>query len=280
MAGKSRRVVLALLYDGSAFFGYQRQPGLPTVESVVLSAISGCEPEGGLLYSYSSRTDRGVSALWQTLSFLARSECSLKELVERIEGSSERIGVWAASEEAPPEFHARRWALWRDYVYVDEASNYECADLRELNSVLSIFTALRDHSVLYKDWLKRPREGYFERRILRIEVKAEGRRVFLWVRGESFPIHYVRRLVHFARSYRCGTGFRAHAELWRPGEAEGSRLFLVGVKYPIALRVLDPRAKLSRVFRGGDLLDDLISFLEASPEVLSPFSPLSSSRAR
>ena len=59
-----RRIKITLAYDGSAFHGWQVQPGLPTVQGIIEAIVSGMEgrpvPVAG-----SGRTDAGVHAAGQ-----------------------------------------------------------------------------------------------------------------------------------------------------------------------------------------------------------------------
>ena len=57
-----RKWALRLGYFGWNYHGFQRQPGLRTIEGVVLGALK--RKLGEIQdYSYASRTDRGVSSL-------------------------------------------------------------------------------------------------------------------------------------------------------------------------------------------------------------------------
>ena len=65
-----------LAYDGRPFYGYQRQPRVPTVEGALLDALTDLDvvddptvvPER---YAAAGRTDAGVSASAQTVAFVA-----------------------------------------------------------------------------------------------------------------------------------------------------------------------------------------------------------------
>lgn len=63
-----RRIKLILHYDGTAYHGWQKQPGMPTIQQAVERAIEtlcGCP----VTLVGSSRTDAGVHALGQTAHF-------------------------------------------------------------------------------------------------------------------------------------------------------------------------------------------------------------------
>jgi fermentation-respiration switch protein FrsA (DUF1100 family) len=67
-----RRYALRLLYDGRAFRGFQSQPGLPTVQQAVEAGLGRAGVKGSL--QVAARTDAGVSALDQVVSFSTRTD--------------------------------------------------------------------------------------------------------------------------------------------------------------------------------------------------------------
>ena len=104
-------------YDGRPFYGFQRQPDVPTVEDAILDAL--CEldvaPAGGTPpgYSAAGRTDRGVSALAQTVAFECPAWCSPGALNGALPAS---VRAWAAAD-VPADFHATHDAVRREYTY-------------------------------------------------------------------------------------------------------------------------------------------------------------------
>lgn len=107
---------LELEYDGSAFCGWARQPGLRTVEGAVRDALR------ALYASYddlvvAGRTDTGVHATGQVASVVvsggppaARAAAALNTVLP------EDVAI-VTVEEAPLEFSARYSALGRSYRY-------------------------------------------------------------------------------------------------------------------------------------------------------------------
>jgi len=81
---EKRRYALRIAYDGGDFRGFQRQPGLPSVEQALLDALAilGIAPR----LEVAARTDAGVHALSQFVSFWARADlepAALREAVNR-----------------------------------------------------------------------------------------------------------------------------------------------------------------------------------------------------
>ena len=111
-----RRYALRLAYDGRAFRGFQRQPGLPTVQETLAAALRTLGVTGAL--QVAARTDAGVSALDQVVGFQARLDLDPAELRRAVNAATPEALVCLAAARAPPHFHARASALSRRYVYL------------------------------------------------------------------------------------------------------------------------------------------------------------------
>ena len=111
-----RRYALRLLYDGRAFRGFQRQPGLPTVQEAVEAGLRRFGISAPL--QVAARTDAGVSALDQVVSFVARADLDLLALRRAVNEASPEGLLCLGTARVPPSFHARASALSRRYVYL------------------------------------------------------------------------------------------------------------------------------------------------------------------
>ena len=112
----ARNVRLVLAYDGLAFHGWQRQPGLRTVQSCLEDAAA--KVTGGAVTLFASgRTDADVHALGQVAHFATRSRIPAGNLLKALNDllpSEVRI---LKAEEAPEGFHARYHARSKLYRY-------------------------------------------------------------------------------------------------------------------------------------------------------------------
>ena len=111
-----RRYALRLAYDGRAFRGFQRQPGLPTVQGALEAALRPLGVGGPL--QVAARTDAGVSALDQVVGFSARLDLDLEALRHAVNAATPDSLLCLAAARAPPHFHARASAQGRRYVYL------------------------------------------------------------------------------------------------------------------------------------------------------------------
>jgi tRNA pseudouridine38-40 synthase len=111
-----RRYALRLLYDGRQFRGFQRQPGLPTVQEAVEAGLSRLGVK--TMLEVAARTDAGVSALDQVVSFAARRALEPAALRAAINAAAPEGLICLAAAEVKGDFHARASALGRRYVYL------------------------------------------------------------------------------------------------------------------------------------------------------------------
>jgi tRNA pseudouridine38-40 synthase len=111
-----RTLKLTLAYDGSDFHGWQVQPGKPTIQGTLASAIQSLTGEK-LLPQGSGRTDAGVHALAQIATFQTASSIPAANfrvvLNHRLPAAIRVLAV----DEMPEGFHARHSARAKRYHY-------------------------------------------------------------------------------------------------------------------------------------------------------------------
>src|SRR5205823_1687605 len=111
-----RNVKLLLAYDGTEFSGWQIQPEAATVQGTLASAIGRLTGEK-VLPQGSGRTDAGVHALAQVASFTTESPIPPENLTKALNDIlPPSIRVLEVAE-APSEFHARKSARSKPYLY-------------------------------------------------------------------------------------------------------------------------------------------------------------------
>jgi tRNA pseudouridine38-40 synthase len=126
-----RNIKLTLAYDGAPFSGWQVQPGRPTIQGELASAIERITGEE-VLPQGSGRTDAGVHALGQVASFTTGATIPAENLTKALNSVLPAAIRVLSSEEVAADFHARHSARRKTYRY---------RIFRE--SILSPF--LRDH---------------------------------------------------------------------------------------------------------------------------------------
>lgn len=121
---EKRRYALRLAYDGGAFRGWQRQPGLPTVQAAIEGALSSVGVRSKL--DAAARTDAGVHAIEQVVSFSARRDLEPRALRAAVNAATPEGLVCLDAARVAPSFHARASALSRRYVYLVGAPPPPC----------------------------------------------------------------------------------------------------------------------------------------------------------
>ncbi len=107
---------LTLEYDGTAFHGWARQPGLRTVEGVLGEGLDRVFPAWSALH-VAGRTDAGVHALGQVASLEVEGGPPLEHAADALNAALPGDVAVVAATEAPPGFHARFSARSRSYRY-------------------------------------------------------------------------------------------------------------------------------------------------------------------
>ncbi len=113
---EKRRVMLRVAYDGTAYCGWQYQPGMPTIEGALCGALRRLLREDVRIVG-ASRTDAGVHAMGNVAVF----DTSARIPAERISYALNRFlpGDIAVQEsrEVPRDFHPRHCHSKKTYEY-------------------------------------------------------------------------------------------------------------------------------------------------------------------
>src|SRR5690349_20873973 len=110
---------LTLAYDGTDFFGWQRQPQKRTVQRELEAALERITGRWSKCVA-SGRTDAGVHALGQVVSFHSDTHLPAEVLTKALDAElPEDVLVFEVAR-APDGFHALRDAVRKRYRYVIE----------------------------------------------------------------------------------------------------------------------------------------------------------------
>jgi len=111
-----RNLKLILSYDGSEFAGWQVQPDAVTVQGTLASAIGRVTGEK-VLPQGSGRTDAGVHALAQVVTFVTESSVPTANFVKALNDILPASVRVLEVEEVAADFHARYSARGKTYRY-------------------------------------------------------------------------------------------------------------------------------------------------------------------
>ncbi len=240
-----RRIRIDVAYDGTAFHGWQVQPGLPTIQGTLQEIVSGIEGRP-VHVEGSGRTDAGVHALRQVAAFTLENPIpapNLRRAINRLLPSAIRV---LSAAEADPAFHPRYDAIaktyeyrilraeicppfdWR-YVYhhpypLDEDRMAALAGVFQGEHDFTAYAAADDSDAAGKSKVRTIFSSVLER--------AEDRLIYR-VRGSGFLKHMVRNLAGTLLEAGRGRLATVDAIPDRCGPtAPAKALFLIGVEYP------------------------------------------------
>ena len=111
-----RNIRLELEYDGTDFNGWQRQPGLRTVQGTLEHAIGVVLRQPAVAWGC-ARTDAGVHAMGYVANFHTESDVGAGRLLSALNGVLPEDVAVIAAEDAAEDFHARFSARARRYAY-------------------------------------------------------------------------------------------------------------------------------------------------------------------
>lgn len=225
------RIALKIAYDGSKFYGFQRQPGLKTVEGEiirVLQKLNLIESPEKANFKGASRTDKGVSAFGNVVAFNTEN---LKLAQPRILNHHLR-DVWVLGiAQVPDDFHPRFWAKSKIYRYYLVNEGFDVEAMREC---AKLFVGTHDFSAFAK--LEKFKDPI--REVSRLEIIPRGEVIVIEIEGKSFLWEMVRRIVSALKL--CGLGVIGVEDIRRMLEgkmdkklppAPPENLFLWEIKY-------------------------------------------------
>ena len=239
-----RRIKIRVAYDGGEFYGWQVQPGLPTVQGLLEQVVG--EIEGKAVeVAGSGRTDAGVHALAQVAAFSLENPIPLTNLgraINRLLPPTVRI---LSAEEVHPDFHPRFEAQAKTYEYrmlrEEVCSPFEWPYVHHypypleedrMIQLAAVFTGSHDFSAFAAADESDAAGKSKVRTIFSSVLEREPGRLIYRVRGSGFLKHMVRNLV--GTLLEAGKGNLAELGTLPPKSgptAPAKGLFLVEVEY-------------------------------------------------
>ena len=204
---------LLIEYDGTRYYGWQRQPGQNTIQGKlesVLSAMCGRETE----VIGAGRTDAGVHAKGMTANVRLETEASPEEIRDYLNRYLPDDIAVREVREASPRFHARYNALGKTYCYtccdgkvkpVFDRKYYtrleEAPDMEPMLQAAEILKGEHD----FRNFCVNPRiKKSTVRRIDRIDIVRNGSYLCFYFHGTGFLQNMVRIMVGTLLEVGCG----------------------------------------------------------------------------
>ncbi len=244
------RVALVVEYDGTRYFGFQFQDDRPTVQAELEKAVLKLTGETIRVVA-SSRTDTGVHALGQVVSFRTGSALPMSSFVSGLNHYLPRNVAVRSAHRLATGFHVQRTAVSRHYEYrilnrptrspLEAQHSHlvrEPLDVRLMHEAAQAL--LGEHDLASFTSVTGARMRSTVRRVDRAEVQRDGDMVVFTIIASSFLPHQVRNtvgaLIEVGRGRLAVADFASLIERREPGRAgpraPASGLYLVRVDYP------------------------------------------------
>ncbi|MGM9568731.1 MAG: tRNA pseudouridine(38-40) synthase TruA [Phascolarctobacterium sp.] len=243
-----RTIKLVVAYDGSCYHGFQKQKDYDTIQSILEEKFAMLCGERVVLAG-SGRTDAGVHALAQTVTFTTNGRIPCANMVRASRSLLPRDVVVLSAEERPEGFHARFSACWKIYEYRvlcgTQPDPFRMRytwqmpselDVAAMNAAAALLLGTHDFSAFRSS-------GSVDSSPIKTIYEAgwhkEGRELVFRIAGDGFLYHMVRNIVWSL--VQVGLGKRTEADfaaelcakrcefLNEPAPAEG--LYLAEVCY-------------------------------------------------
>lgn len=199
-----RNIKLIIQYDGTNYYGWQKQLKHPTVQQTIEKKLSIILQENINLIG-SGRTDTGVHATGQVANFKTNNPLPLKNLFLAMNSylpNDIRINQF---EEVSDEFHARFSATQREYIYLIYNDNlcppfkrmyYHLVkndiDIEQINKSLGYLEGTHDFSSFT---IKDDETKSKIRTINKILVEQQDKIISITIRANGFLRKMVRKII-------------------------------------------------------------------------------------
>jgi len=244
------QILLIMEYDGTGYHGFQWQNGLPSIQKEVEKAIKRLTGERRRVIA-ASRTDAGVHAWGQVVSFKSRSVLPISAFISGLNYYLPQDIAVKAAYRVSDSFRVRRDAVSREYSYYILNSPTRSPiregfahlvpsplDIEAMNHAAQMLIGEHDFASFASgdgSWLEST-----VRNVFRAEVEKDGELVTFHMVANSFLPHQVRNtagsLIKVGQGKMTVDEFYSMVEAKSPGlagpTAPAGGLCLMRVNYP------------------------------------------------
>lgn len=196
------KYLVELTYDGSKFYGFQKQNNKETVQGNIESVLSKILNEN-IKTTGASRTDRGVHAYSQFISFETSKDIDrnklLNSLNKLINESIYIKNITIVNDDFSPRYNV----LMKEYVYkinVGEYNPIEKDYVYQYSKKINISLLKKAVKKLkgkhnFKSFTSDTEKDNYEREIKDIKVIKKNNYVYIFIQAKSFLRYMIRNIV-------------------------------------------------------------------------------------
>ncbi|BAH82963.1 tRNA pseudouridine(38-40) synthase TruA [Candidatus Ishikawella capsulata] len=240
---------LGVRYDGSKYYGWQKQKALHTIQEYLENALSVVANHEVKVFC-AGRTDAGVHSIGQVVHFETISKRNESAWTRGVNAHLPHDIAVSWVKEVPNCFHARFSALARRYLYIIYNKSLRCPLFN--NCMMHFYPYLSEEKMyragqylLGENDFSTFRSSYCQshtpwRKLIYLKVKRYGHYITIDMKANSFVHHMVRNIVGSLIEVGCGK----HTEKWISElliakdrklagvKAQAQGLYLLSVDYP------------------------------------------------
>jgi tRNA pseudouridine38-40 synthase len=198
-----RNIRVRVAYDGSCFYGWQRQEGFISVQQAIEEAIEAVSGQSVNVYG-SGRTDTGVHALGQVANFQVDTPITDYRLRGALNAHLPKGAVIKDVETCDPGFHAQHSAVGKRYLYVIRNSSYRPVhglqlahwtpkplDFEAMRIAAKAFVGEHDFTSMASSGAPRKTNV---RRVHSLQMRRRGDTYWFMIQGSGFLYNMVRTI--------------------------------------------------------------------------------------
>jgi tRNA pseudouridine38-40 synthase len=207
---------ITLCYDGTDYFGWQRQPDKKTIQGSLEKALTQITRKNPPVIG-AGRTDAGVHALAQVAHFKTETDLSEEELLKAFNSLLPKDIRILSLQKVDRNFHSRKMAVSKLYQYrINNTPNINPFNLRyvlywsspldtdQMKTAARLFVREEDFTPFSSN-----RHLHPVRRVLHSEIHKKGNEIIYQVEANGFLRYMVRTMV--------GTLLEIGKGKWPPG---------------------------------------------------------------
>jgi tRNA pseudouridine38-40 synthase len=250
---KTSKIVLTIEYDGTNYHGFQWQAGLPSIQRALERAIKRLTGEKRRVMA-ASRTDAGVHAIGQVVSFRTDSSLPTRKFVSGLNYYLPKDIAVKAAYRMADSFNVRRNATSREYSYyivnsptrspTREGSAYFVPSPLDIEAANRAARALIGEHDLASFASSNGTIKSTRKRVFKADFQREGEVVVFNMVANSYLPHQVRNtvgcLIRVALGKMSADAFNSLIDAKKPGlagpTAPACGLCLTRINYPNNLK--------------------------------------------
>lgn len=190
------KYMMVIKYDGSKFYGFQRQKNVRNVQGYIENVLSEFLKEK-IVIKGAGRTDKGVHANYQVIHFESNNEC--KNIKNKLNKELKDVIV-KKIKKVDNDFHARHSVKNKIYLYKIDLSNKKDENyylrinyklnIKKMKEASKLFIGTHD----FRNFVSGERDNYVTT-LTNIKIYKINKVLYIKFKGVGFYRYMVRNLV-------------------------------------------------------------------------------------